>query len=765
MRPGSDDEFGEPSELEPDGRSFEPGSEADDLEQSPDGPDESPGKVAKVAGAATEFAASTAEGAAKYGGLQGAAYGAGKHLLKKGWQNPKTRTAIIAGVGLPVMLFVMSYTLVFTMMLTTVFGGSTQQGFENRAAPILVQAGMKTEDIDAVRSGAGSSGTYWQVVAAIFEAQKNATGEGKGPFKVTDTSYTVPDGDLVGASRWIGTAVRNSLAVTPGYSQDFDIVQGARLSDGGAKLTWESDAVHQEKVVTPWVAALSKLPLAGADENWAKSVLEAAIDLRLGRSSMNANCYGGSSVDMVSAQSGAQGGSTASSLSAEQRTNARIIVEVAKTSGFSKHGAEIAIATAMQESTLRNLDYGDRDSLGLFQQRPSQGWGTASEIRTPLLSAAAFFGVATHTHNTGLKDIKGWESMTLWQAADAVQRSGFPQAYQKWEGFAVQVVADTGVALPATSNPTVAGSPATGTGGGDVVQTSMGAGCSNFAGSCPEWDLPGEDRLQPDAILVRRCVKAAFPDITTIGGYRPGGGPDPNGHPAGKAVDIMMPWPWAEPRSSQLGDQIAKWVMQNQTQLGVKYIIWKQRYWQPGMGTAEAPQWKPMEDRGSPTENHMDHVHVSVLGSSGTGFGGATGGSIGVNSGGWAQPLKDGTYAYVRGYGNGHYGVDWGSVPASSTPPLYAAVSGTIASAVDCGMTCGWGKTVVIDAGNGIGVRYGHMSVIGVQQGQKVTAGQQIGLMGTTGQSTGIHLHLEVMIQGATTDPMAFLRSKGVNMK
>ena len=88
----------------------------------------------------------------------------------------------------------------------------------------------------------------------------------------------------------------------------------------------------------------------------------------------------------------------------------------------------IALATAQQESRLRNLDYGDRDSLGLFQQRPSQGWGSDAEVQDPVYSAGKFFD--------GLVEVPGWETGRLTEVAQAVQRSGFPEAYQQWVGLA-----------------------------------------------------------------------------------------------------------------------------------------------------------------------------------------------------------------------------------------------------------------------------------------------------------------------------------------
>ena len=123
-------------------------------------------------------------------------------------------------------------------------------------------------------------------------------------------------------------------------------------------------------------------------------------------------------------------------LSAEMRQNAEVIHRVGKQLGVSDYGIVIALATAMQESSLKNIDYGDRDSVGLFQQRTSQGWGTIAEIMDPVYSARAFFGGPSGPNAgkiRGLLDIKNWSTMTLAKAAQAVQISAFPDAYQKWE--------------------------------------------------------------------------------------------------------------------------------------------------------------------------------------------------------------------------------------------------------------------------------------------------------------------------------------------
>ncbi|MEY9932561.1 cell wall-associated NlpC family hydrolase [Catenulispora sp. GP43] len=112
------------------------------------------------------------------------------------------------------------------------------------------------------------------------------------------------------------------------------------------------------------------------------------------------------------------------SLSAAQLGNAQVITEVGISMGVPAPGESIAIATALQESGLQNLNYGDRDSLGLFQQRPSQGWGSPAQILTPAYAARQFY--------SRLLQVPGWRSMSTTDAAQAVQRSGFPDAYAKW---------------------------------------------------------------------------------------------------------------------------------------------------------------------------------------------------------------------------------------------------------------------------------------------------------------------------------------------
>ena len=98
--------------------------------------------------------------------------------------------------------------------------------------------------------------------------------------------------------------------------------------------------------------------------------------------------------------------------------------------------AVIAVATAMQESQLQNINYGDRDSLGLFQQRPSCGWGTAAQITTPSYAADAFLKALSEHQASD----PSWVHQPLWANAQSVQNSGFPFAYAKWETQAAHLV-------------------------------------------------------------------------------------------------------------------------------------------------------------------------------------------------------------------------------------------------------------------------------------------------------------------------------------
>jgi hypothetical protein len=115
-------------------------------------------------------------------------------------------------------------------------------------------------------------------------------------------------------------------------------------------------------------------------------------------------------------------------LTLDQAANATTIAAVGERMGLPAHAVTVALAAALQESELHNLAGGDRDSSGLFQQRPSQGWGTPAQIQTPSYAAQSFY--------THLARVPGWETMEVTAAAQAVQRSAAPSAYADWESEA-----------------------------------------------------------------------------------------------------------------------------------------------------------------------------------------------------------------------------------------------------------------------------------------------------------------------------------------
>ncbi|WP_410595399.1 C40 family peptidase [Amycolatopsis sp. lyj-23] len=143
-------------------------------------------------------------------------------------------------------------------------------------------------------------------------------------------------------------------------------------------------------------------------------------------------------------------------LGASEMDIARTIVDVVQQRRLPRRAAVLAIATAMVESGLRNLDYGDRDSVGVFQQRPSQGWGTREQILNPVYATGKFLDA--------LIALPGWDTMAPGRAEQAVQRSGFPDRYAPREAAAAGIV-DRFWTGPDNPTPTVPPG-----GGTEVVQ-------------------------------------------------------------------------------------------------------------------------------------------------------------------------------------------------------------------------------------------------------------------------------------------------------
>ncbi|MEH1016647.1 hypothetical protein V6U90_26540 [Micromonospora sp. CPCC 206060] len=133
---------------------------------------------------------------------------------------------------------------------------------------------------------------------------------------------------------------------------------------------------------------------------------------------------------------GVQGSQSTIALDDDQLANAKAIIDTARKTGVGERGAVIGVATALQESKLYNLGHlgviNDHDSQGLFQQRPSSGWGTPEQITDPEYASTAFFN--------GLRNVPGWQDLPLTVAAQTVQVSAYPFAYAQWEQQAAEIV-------------------------------------------------------------------------------------------------------------------------------------------------------------------------------------------------------------------------------------------------------------------------------------------------------------------------------------
>ncbi|MGQ4482663.1 C40 family peptidase [Streptomyces sp. SAS_276] len=208
------------------------------------------------------------------------------------------------------------------------------------------------------------------------------------------------------------------------------------------------------------------------------------------------------------------------SLPEEQIPNARTIVATGISLNVPKMGQIIALATAMQESRLRNLNSGDRDSLGLFQQRPSQGWGTATQIHDPVYAATQFY--------KHLLAVDGWQQLTVAQAAQRVQRSAYPDAYADWEDLATALQQAIAATFPDANQDTSQTDTAVSTAA--CAATEDGSGY----GTIPEGAVPEGYSIPKDADpKARKAIAWAMAQLGTM--YQWGGtctaphGTDPMG--------------------------------------------------------------------------------------------------------------------------------------------------------------------------------------------------------------------------------------------
>lgn len=255
----------------------------------------------------------------------------------------------------------------------------------------------------------------------------------------------------------------------------------------------------------------------------------------------------------------------------EQAANAATIAAVGISKGLPDRAVTIALATAMQESALRNLDHGDRDSLGLFQQRPSMGWGTPEQITDPVYSAGIFYD--------RLADVPGYSRLPLTVAAQKVQRSGFPQAYAKHETDAAVLTA------------------AFGEGGGAPATLS----CSGPAA------MPGDPQK------VRHELTRAF-GRNALGSARDA---KPAGlqaaPPAGNEISLRLE-PDGGPGEARRGRAMAYWAVARAHELGIARVSYDRVVWAAGRSRG---QWQRAEGTGAdaggdPRGRVPDEVRILV---------------------------------------------------------------------------------------------------------------------------------------------------------
>jgi peptidoglycan DL-endopeptidase CwlO len=143
------------------------------------------------------------------------------------------------------------------------------------------------------------------------------------------------------------------------------------------------------------------------------------------------------SLGPITAGPAGSGAADAAKLKEEQRQNVALIIQIGKERQLPPLAWQVAIQAGMTESGLRNLDYGDRDSLGMFQMRPSMGWGTPEQVKDPNYSIRKFYDV--------LVKVPNWEQQRPGESAQDVERSAFPDRYHKWEPMAAHLIGNVGL--------------------------------------------------------------------------------------------------------------------------------------------------------------------------------------------------------------------------------------------------------------------------------------------------------------------------------
>ncbi|MFR9780996.1 hypothetical protein ACL02O_33810 [Micromonospora sp. MS34] len=255
-------------------------------------------------------------------------------------------------------------------------------------------------------------------------------------------------------TRWLPAIAKTAVAKTAIAKTDIAktaVVKAAAATTAAAKAPNRRAALTVAGVAALGGLAFGPTALAAPVTSGPHAGAVAAIDLATGKKTATATdavkpaqTTGGDKVPAKANQPsreeliphGVEGAQSRIPLDDAQLDNAKAIVKAAKETGVGERGAVIGVATSLQESKLYNLGhlgtYNDHDSEGLFQQRPSSGWGTPEQVTDPDYASKAFFNA--------LKNVGGWRDLPLTAAAQTVQVSAFPYAYAQWEEQAADIV-------------------------------------------------------------------------------------------------------------------------------------------------------------------------------------------------------------------------------------------------------------------------------------------------------------------------------------
>ncbi|MBY6062331.1 LysM peptidoglycan-binding domain-containing protein [Microbacterium esteraromaticum] len=309
---------------------------------------------------------------------------------------------------------------------------------------IAIRHGLRTADVLSWNGLNARSVIYpGQTLRLSPTAAAQQPPKTSAPQPVTQpggTVHTVKRGDTVYAIAQKYRSSVSAIVSANGLGRSAVIYPGQKLRIGGtasAPSTPTTGAPNTGTPSTPSAAKTHRIvagdTLYGIAKKYGTSV---SVLLRANNLGSGAIIYPGQTLRLSAPPAPAANAQRYATLDATQKAHAAHIIRVGRELGISDRGIAIALATAMVESSMRNLDYGDRDSLGLFQQRPSQGWGTAAQILDADRSIRVFYGGPQDPNGRatrGLLDISGWQNMSFTGAAQAVQISAYPDRYGQWE--------------------------------------------------------------------------------------------------------------------------------------------------------------------------------------------------------------------------------------------------------------------------------------------------------------------------------------------